>query len=100
MSERLNLIVEDGISDLLTELAGGERKRGQYVTNLVKAIHEQRQTVDASDLEQIRMGFAGLVGTVKVIDGRLLQVERTIAAMMAQGAEQAEYPRGNSAAAQ
>ena len=38
MSERLNLIVDDGISAMMAELADGERKRGQWITSLVRAM--------------------------------------------------------------
>lgn len=33
---RLNLAVEEGVPELLTELAGSERQRGAYISELVK----------------------------------------------------------------
>jgi hypothetical protein len=38
--ERLNLIVEDGVKELLVELAGGERKIGAYISSLVLDTYE------------------------------------------------------------
>lgn len=83
MIERLNLSVDDGIGDMLTDLAGGERKRGQWLSELVRAMHEQRQQFAISDIDQIKMGFAGLVGTTKMLEGRIVQLERQLAAVIA-----------------
>lgn len=82
MSDRLNLIVDDGIGALMSELAGGERKRGEWLTKLVRAMHEQEQTAQASDLEQLRYAFAGLLGQIKILEGRLLKVEHNLAAVI------------------
>ncbi len=35
-TKRVNLVVEYDIPDIMTELAGGERKRGQWLTELVR----------------------------------------------------------------
>lgn len=86
MAERLNLMIDDGIGAMLTELAGGERKRGQWISDMVRAIHEQQQQAMSSDLEAIRLGFAGLAGTVKTMEGRLMTVERNLAVLMAEKA--------------
>lgn len=81
MSERINLLVEDGIGDKLTALAGGERKRGQWLSELVAAMHEQgAQAAAGSELDTLRFGFAGLVAQVKILEGRLQRVEQEIAA--------------------
>ena len=44
MGERLNLAVDDGIGDLLTQLAGGERKRGQYLSDLVRGLAQTQRS--------------------------------------------------------
>ena len=46
-------------------------------------MHEQQQTAQASDLDQLRFAFIGLAGQVKLMDGRLQQVERNTVAVMA-----------------
>ena len=85
MSERINLIVDEGIGDVLTQLAGGERKRGEWISKLAKAMLEQQQMAQGSDLEQLRYAFAGITGQVKLVEARLYNMERQVAAMMAQG---------------
>ena len=84
MSERLNLIVDDGIGAMLAELAEGERKRGQWITSLVRSMHEQRRNIAVTDIEEIRMGFAGLVASVKMLEGRTMQLEQQLAALIAE----------------
>ena len=39
--ERLNLSVDDGIGALLNKLAKGERKRGDYLSNLLRRNQHQ-----------------------------------------------------------
>lgn len=83
MVERLNLTVDDGIGDMLTELAEGERKRGQWLSTLVRSMYDQRRQLAVSDIEQIKMGFTGLVGTTRMLENRVTQLERQLAAVIA-----------------
>lgn len=83
MVERLNLTVDDGIGDMLTELAEGERKRGQWLSTLVRSMYDQRRQLAVSDIEQVKMGFAGLVGTTRMLETRVAQLERQLAAVIA-----------------
>ncbi len=86
-STRINLIVGEDVPDKLSELAGGARKRGEYLTQLVRAIYAGRQEVSAgSDFEQLRLGFAGLIGRQKELEGRVLRLEGQLAALMAKEA--------------
>lgn len=78
MAERLNLTVEDGVGDMLTTLAGGERKRGQWISDLVKAMHEQYTQIDKTDMEQLKLGFAGLTAQMRHFEERLLGAEASI----------------------
>ena len=82
--ERLNLTVEDGTGELMTQLTGGERKRGQWLSELVRAMHETQQQAQASDVEQVKMAIAGMIGQQKQLEGRLLQVERQLAALISE----------------
>jgi len=84
MSERVTLVIDDGINAMLTELAGGERKRGQWVSDLVRAMYEQQEMAFSSDFETLKLGFAGMVGQQKQIEGRLLRVEQQLAALIAE----------------
>lgn len=84
---RINLLVGEDVPDKLTQLAGGERKRGEYLTQLVRAIHEgEQQTRAGGDQEQLRLAFQGLAGRQKELEGRLLLVERELAALIASSA--------------
>ena len=84
---RINLSVGEDIPDKLSELAGGERKRGEYLTQLIRAIYAGQQEVSAgTDIEQLRLGFAGMVGKQKELEGRVLRVEGQLLALMAKGA--------------
>lgn len=81
MAERLNLAVDDGIGDLLTELAGGERKRGQWLSDLVRGMHSQAAQMAGTDFETLRLSHAGLIGQVRQNEGRLLILETRLQAM-------------------
>ena len=88
MIARLNLTVADDIPDKLTALAGGERKRGQFITDLVRAVYEGKDyTHEGMDVEALRLQVMGLAGEVRTLQGRLVQVERTVAALVAANAE-------------
>ena len=81
MSERLNLSVEDGIGALLSELAGGERKRGQWLSDLVRGMSDHAAQVAGSDFESLRLSHAGLIGQVRQNEGRLLLMETRLQAI-------------------
>lgn len=83
MSERLNLIVEDGVGDLLTKLADGERRRGQWISDLAKAMIENREQAAASSLDELRLSFVGLLSEVKLQDARIVRLEGQLAALIA-----------------
>lgn len=54
MSERLTVALEDGTLDKLRTLAGGERKVGAYLSQLVAWLWEHKEDIDA-------VGVAGCV---------------------------------------
>ena len=81
---RMNLTVDDDIPALLTELAGGERKRGDFLTGVVRQLYSGHlQQTRGDDLESIPLSQAGLAGAVKGLDVRLSSVERQLAAVIA-----------------
>ncbi len=83
MTERLNLKVEEGIGKLMTQLAKGERRRGRWLSDLVRAMHEQESQALTSNLETIKLGLAGLAGQNKQLEGRVVRVEQQVAAHIA-----------------
>ena len=66
--ERVNMVLEPGTRALLLELAGGERKMGEYVSRLVREDYERRR-VSPVDLAQ-----------------RVAELERVVAELRAQQA--------------
>lgn len=85
MSDRLNLVVDDRIGDIMTEMAGGERRRGQWLSDLVRAMHEQGiKAQQGGDLETLRYSVVGMTGQIKVLEGRMVNMEKQLAALIAQ----------------
>ncbi len=79
MSERLTVVLEDGVPEMLVKLAGGPRRQGEYLTRVIKALYAGEMAIhEGAEVEQIRLALAGMAGKVKEIDGRLLMVERAI----------------------
>lgn len=75
MSERLHLQVDDGTADRLTALAGGERQRGRWLSDLIRSMHKHQVEEMGDDLYSLRLSHQGLTGVVKHIDARLARIE-------------------------
>lgn len=84
--ERINLLVDDGVGELLTAIAGGERKRGRWLTDAVRAASENQMEIIGSELETMRFAMNGMAGQLKAHEARLLDLERQLAALIAQRA--------------
>lgn len=84
MTERLNLAVEDGIGDMLSALAGGERKRGQYLSDLIRGM---AKVTGKPTMDTVTMEFAlrGLAGQVQTVEGRLAVLEAKVGAKESAG---------------
>lgn len=77
MSERLTVVLDDGVSEMLIKLAGGSRKQGEYLSRVIKSLYAGELEVhEGAELEQMRLALAGLAGKVKELEGRLLQIEK------------------------
>lgn len=84
MAERLNLTVTDGVSDLLSQLAGGERKRGEFLSQLILGMAQHRgPSID--DAETLGLAMRGLAGQVKMLTGRVAVVETKVEVMGVEG---------------
>lgn len=55
--ERIVLSVTEGTGDLLTKLAGGERKRGEYISKLVAVLSELNEKDPNLDSEALERGI-------------------------------------------
>ena len=72
MQKRLNLVVDEDVSEMLAQLAGGERKRGAYLSSVIRSLHVGQMNVDGTnELEALRILVQNLMGRVKVLEGRL-----------------------------
>ena len=80
---RLNLAVDEGIGELLTQLAGGERRRGAFLSDVVRGLAQTQQTPGA-DLQKLLFAVRGMGGQVAGMDARLSRLENTVAAMIAE----------------
>lgn len=78
MSERLNLTVDDGISELLVKLAGSRNKMGETVSNLVRAASTAEQIPAASDVETLRLMIMGLSAEIKLMKQQLTKAHRDL----------------------
>jgi hypothetical protein len=74
-TERLSLAVDAGTGAIITRLAGGERRRGQWISELVRAIDANQSVGDGADIEMLRLGQIGLAATQKMHDARLARLE-------------------------
>lgn len=82
---RINFVVGADVPDKLTALAGGERKRGEYLTQLVRAVYAGEHEAQAgADIEHLKLTVTGLAAKQMMIEGRLLTVERELAAVISE----------------
>lgn len=85
MAERLNLMVEDGISETLAALAGGERKRGQWLSDLVRGM-AQTKGQPPVDGNTLLFAVRGVAGQMQTAEGRIATLEAQVSALIAQSA--------------
>ena len=77
---RLNLAVDADVIDLLDGLAGGERKRGGYLSQLIRITHAaQKHNADVMtmDVESLRLTILGLAGRLKAVEGEMVRLQAT-----------------------
>ena len=86
MGERLTVVLEDGVSAMLVELAGSSRRQGEYLSGLIRAAWENKQAglLAGTDQEALRLQLGGLAGQMRALEGRMLKAESTLAALIAE----------------
>ena len=86
MGERLTVVLDDGASEMLLKLAPSSRRQGEYLSKLIRAAWENDRAGSSLevDREAPRLQVHGLSGQMKALEGRVMQVERELAAMIAQ----------------
>jgi hypothetical protein len=82
MSERLSLVVDDGVGALLVQLAGGERRRGAYLSALARSL----ATAEGAAFGTQALAVQGLAARMGGIEGRIEALEMQLAAVIAQSA--------------
>ncbi len=80
MSERLALVVDDGINELLIELAGGERRRGQYLSDVVRGL-AMTKGMPGADIQTLLFAVRGVTGQTSALEGRVAMIEAQLAAL-------------------
>ena len=60
-----------------------ERKRGEFVSNLLGAYGAEAGAITQVDVESMRLQLLGMASTSKTLDGRLTKVERQLASLIA-----------------
>jgi hypothetical protein len=86
---RVNLMLDSDVIDWLDFLAGGERKRGQYISQLIRnAYAAQRSAPDVRemDLDALRLMVQGLAGRVIAVEGEISNLRSQLAALIARDA--------------
>ncbi len=78
MAKRITISVDNDIPDLLLNLAGSQRKQGEFISSMVRAAHENRQVSTGVTTEGLRMQVVGLTAEMSDLRGRLLEVESRI----------------------
>ena len=59
------------------------RKRGEFVSNLLIQYGAVDSGIDAVDIEGMKLQIMGLAGANKTLEGRVLKLERQLAAVIA-----------------
>lgn len=65
------------------ERQASPRKRGEFVSSLLIQYGAVDSGVDAVDIEGMKLQLMGLAGANKTLEGRVVKLERQVAAMMA-----------------
>lgn len=66
------MVVEDGIGDKLAALAGGERKKGDYLSKVIESLYLGELDADATNsLEMQKILMSNLLGRVRALEGQV-----------------------------
>jgi metal-responsive CopG/Arc/MetJ family transcriptional regulator len=84
---RVNLMLDSDVIEMLDELAEGERKRGQYISQLIRSAYAAKRSapdVRSMDLDALRLMVQGLAGRVLTIEGEIINLQSQLAALNVQ----------------
>ncbi len=81
---RMNLNVDEDVPAMLAEIAGSQRRMGEYLSNLIRSIHAgQKAAGEPGDLAMVENATRHLSAKMKELDARQTQIEQQIAALQA-----------------
>lgn len=69
MAEKLHVTLEDGTGEILTALAGSERKRGEWISGIARAIKQGRDVGDSARLTTQEMTLMGVCARLNEWEG-------------------------------
>jgi predicted transcriptional regulator len=78
MSTRLTIHVDDDIPTKLLELANGQRKQGDFISNLVRAAWSNQSVAPGATLDGLRLQVIGLIAELQELKGRMAALEGKI----------------------
>ena len=77
---RLTVSVDEEVKEMLLDLAEGERKQGEYVTDLIRNAYNNRQMgISHLDLEMLKLTLEGMASRLRQQEARLLVLEQQVA---------------------
>lgn len=81
----MNLRVPEDVPGLLAELAGGSKKMGDYLTTIIRQLHSGQTSVGKpGEMEMMAGAVMHLSAKAKELEGRMIQVEQHLAAIIAE----------------
>src|SRR5687767_9069310 len=84
--QRCNLTLDSDVIEMMDEMAGSERKRGLWISNMIRTTYAaQRSNADVRtmDIEGLRLTVLGLAGRLQAVEGELLRTQSQVASMIA-----------------
>lgn len=75
---RVNLMIDADVTDMLDSLAGGERKRGAYISDLIRVAYAGRvanEDLRTMDIEALRLMVMGMAGQLQALRGDVLALQ-------------------------
>lgn len=70
MSKRMTVVLDDEAYTLLGEMAGGERKKGELLAELIREAAERRMVPTRAELEALRREVHDLTARVQRLEGQ------------------------------
>lgn len=78
MPKRVTMHLDEDAAARLVEMAGSQRKQGEFVSQIVNAMYENRETGGAPNFvsEDLRLKMTGVVAELGEMRSRLAMLER------------------------